>query len=84
MHFTKQVQCTHTPSDWMSTEWHHVSAVFDLHKGKQRMRSDHQLAAPTGADGCVGPEHPGLLRNVKTGCWRKALLPSKDSEADQV
>jgi hypothetical protein len=66
MHSTKQMQCTHTSSDWMATEWHHVSAVFDFLKGKQRMRSDHQLDAPTGADGCVGPEHQGLSRKAES------------------
>lgn len=61
----KQMQCTHT-SDWMATEWHHVSAAFDFLKGKQRMRSDHQLDAPTAADGCVGPEHQGLSRKAES------------------
>lgn len=52
-------------------------------QGGKRMRSDHQLDAPTGADGCVGPEHQGLSRR-KAGCWGNVFLSSEDSDANQL
>ena len=45
------------------------------------MRTDHELDAPTGADGC-GPEHQGLSRKAES--WLGKRVSSEDSEANQL